>query len=48
MALLAGLVTKMITGSAEGSPDAFAWAAFISPVVAFFAAKYLLSFVVSL
>jgi hypothetical protein len=42
MALLAALLTRAVTGHAEGSPDFFAWAAFISPVLAFFAAKYAL------
>ena len=40
LALVAAGVTKVATGSAEGSPHAFSWAAFISLVVAFFAAKY--------
>ena len=39
MALLAALITAVITGNAESSPHAFSWAAFISPVIAFFAAK---------
>ena len=39
MAVLAAVVTKLTTGNVEGSPHGFAWAAFISPVVAFFAAK---------
>jgi len=45
MALLAGLVTKVATGQIEGSPHAFAWAAFISPVIAFFVAKTALGLV---
>lgn len=44
MALLMALITKLTTGDAEGSSHAFAWAAFISPVLAFFAAKYALQF----
>jgi hypothetical protein len=44
MALLAALVTRLMTGSVVASPDAFAWAAFISPILAFFAAKYALKF----
>jgi len=44
MALLAGGLTKVITGRSDGSVQAFAWAAFISPVLAFFAAKYVLQF----
>lgn len=44
MAMLAGGVTKLITGRSDGSIHAFAWAAFISPVLAFFAAKYVLQF----
>lgn len=42
MALLAAGLTKVITGRSDGSINAFAWAAFISPVIAFFAAKYVL------
>lgn len=45
--LLAGLLTKTITGKMEGSPHAFAWASFIAPVLAFFAAKYALQFAAS-
>ncbi|HEX8663362.1 MAG TPA: hypothetical protein VF744_04970 [Beijerinckiaceae bacterium] len=40
MALLAAFVTKLATGRADGSPDAFSWAAFISAALAFLAAKY--------
>ncbi|NEK54591.1 hypothetical protein GUK36_35105 [Rhizobium leguminosarum] len=40
MALFAAGLTKVITGRTDGSINAFAWAAFISPVLAFFAAKY--------
>jgi hypothetical protein len=47
MSLLAALVTKIATGKADGSPHAFSWAAFISPVLAFFAAKYALIFAAS-
>jgi hypothetical protein len=42
MAVLIALITKAATGHEEGSPHGFAWAAFISPVLAFFAAKYAL------
>lgn len=42
MALLAAGLTKVITGRMDGSLNAFAWAAFISPILAFFAAKYVL------
>jgi hypothetical protein len=44
MSLLSALITRIATGNTEGSPHAFAWAAFISPVLAFFAAKYALHF----
>lgn len=44
MALLAGGLSKVITGRSDGSINSFAWAAFISPVLAFFAAKYVLQF----
>ncbi|RVP57114.1 hypothetical protein CN071_27830 [Sinorhizobium meliloti] len=44
MALLAGGITKLATGRVDGSPHAFSWAAFISPVLAFFAAKWALQF----
>lgn len=40
MAMIAATTTKIFTGNAEGSPHGFAWASFISPVLAFFAAKY--------
>jgi hypothetical protein len=39
VALLAGMVTKLWTGRVDGSPDAYAWGAMISPVLAFFAAE---------
>jgi hypothetical protein len=42
MAILMAVLTKLVTGDTEGSPHGFAWAAFISPVLAFFAAKYAL------
>lgn len=42
MALLAGVVTKVATGRMDGSPHAYSWAAFISMVLAFFAAGYAL------
>lgn len=44
MALLASGLTKVITGRADGSINAFAWAALISPVLAFLAAKYVLQY----
>lgn len=44
MCLLAGGLTKIVTGRSDGSIHAFAWTAFISPVLAFFAAKYVLQF----
>ena len=40
IALIAGALTKVITGKLEGSPHAYSWAAFISPVLAFAAAGY--------
>jgi len=42
MAILAGAVTQLVTGRHRGSPYAFGWGAFISPVLAFFAAKFVL------
>jgi hypothetical protein len=42
VALLMAGVTKILTGRIEGSPDGYAWGAFISPVLAFFAAGYVL------
>jgi len=48
MAMLMGLITKLATGDWEGSSHAFAWGAFISPVLAFFAAKYALKLAVFL
>jgi|GEM_PF-3684051 len=36
--LVLGLLTKALTGRMEGSPDLYAWGAFISPVIAFIAA----------
>lgn len=44
LALIAAHLTKKLTGSHEGSTDLFAWGALISPVLAFFAAKYSLNF----
>jgi len=37
MALLAGAATRVTTGRYDGSIHAYSWAAFISPVLAFFA-----------
>lgn len=45
MALLAAGVTRLAVGRADGSPHGFAWAAFISPVIAFFATKFALQIV---
>jgi hypothetical protein len=42
VAFLMALLTKATTKSWEGSSDFFAWGAFISPVLCFFAAKYAL------
>lgn len=39
VALVFGLLTKALTGRMEGSPDLYAWGAFISPAIAFFAAE---------
>jgi hypothetical protein len=39
VALVFALGTKLVTGSAEGSPHGYAWGAFISPVLCFFLAK---------
>ncbi|HEY8381854.1 MAG TPA: hypothetical protein VIL09_06875 [Microvirga sp.] len=43
LALCAAAVTKMVTGRTDGSIHAFSWAAFIGPVLAFFASKYALN-----
>lgn len=43
MALLMALITKLVTGNAEGSIHGFAWAAFISPVLAFLFAGQVLT-----
>ena len=42
LAIMAGIVTKAATGRFDGSPHAFAWAAVVSPVLNFIAAKYAL------
>ncbi|RWN10212.1 MAG: hypothetical protein EOR94_29300 [Mesorhizobium sp.] len=42
LALVAAAITKAATGNAEGSPNAFSWAAFIGMILAFFAAGYAL------
>jgi hypothetical protein len=39
IAFLLGLMTKAITGGWE-DPTFYAWGVFISPILAFFAAKY--------
>ena len=44
VALLFAGLTKILTGRSDGSIHGFAWGAFISPVLAFFAAKYVLAF----
>ncbi len=43
LALLAGAVTRVATGSATGSPHAFSWAALAAPVLAFLAAGWAVS-----
>ena len=48
MSLLASLITKIVTGRSDGSPNAFGWTAFISPVIAFFVAHPALTFMASL
>lgn len=48
LALLAGVITKLCTGSVAGSPHAFAWAAFIGPVLSFLAARPAVSIVAGL
>jgi hypothetical protein len=48
VSLLMAAVTKMLMGEIKDNPTFFAWGAFISPVLAFFAAKYTLHFVGSL
>ena len=45
IALIMGLITKAATGSTLGSPHGYAWGAFISPVIAFFAADWATIFV---
>ncbi|MDP7028710.1 MAG: hypothetical protein QF733_00645 [Phycisphaerales bacterium] len=42
LAILAGIVTKVVTGRFDGSPNAFAWAALVSPVLNFIAVRYAL------
>ena len=42
VSLLAALVTKRVTGRRDSSPEFFAWGAFISPVLTFFAADHVL------
>lgn len=37
LAMFAAVITKLVTGKSEGSPHAYAWAAMISPWLAFFA-----------
>lgn len=38
-------ITKLMTGRADGSIHGYAWGAFISPVLAFFAAGWAIPFV---
>lgn len=45
MAIVAAVITKVVTGNAEGSPHGFAWAALVSPILAFIAAKYALLYI---
>jgi hypothetical protein len=45
VALILGLITKFATGRMDGSPHGYAWSAFVSPVVAFFAAGYAIKLV---
>lgn len=40
LALIAAGVTKLVTGGAERSTNAYAWASFLSPVGAFWLAKW--------
>lgn len=40
VALILGLITKLLAGRTDGSPRGDAWGAFISPVIAFFAAGW--------
>lgn len=39
MAMVAAAITKFLTGKADASPNAFAWMAYLSPLLAFFAAS---------
>lgn len=45
VSLILALVTKLVTGKSDGSSDFFAWGAFISPVLAFLAAGYVVAWV---
>ncbi len=40
VALIFGGLTKLLTGRFDATPDLYAWGAFISPVIAFFAAGW--------
>jgi hypothetical protein len=44
VSLIMAVITKGVTGRSDGSPHGFAWGAFISPVLAFFASGYVLGF----
>ena len=48
MSLLAALVTRLLAGRADAHPAAFGGASWVSPVLAFIAARYVLIFVRSL
>jgi hypothetical protein len=47
IAIIMALITRIARGHPEGSSHAFSWGAFISPVLAFFAAKYALELAAS-
>lgn len=40
VALIFAILTKLLTGRHDGTSDLYAWGAFISPVLAFFAAGW--------
>lgn len=42
VALIAAALTRVLTGHTDGDTNYFAWGAFISPVLAFFAAGYVI------
>ncbi len=47
VALILGCITRVTTGSWEGSMHGYAWGVFISPMLAFFAANYAIKWVAS-